>query len=609
MTKQAPSSKKFQTVATIPDPVVNSDGILTYTVLKAIVWNFADVLRDKGQGTVEDYARITIPTLAIKRIMDLSEEAFDKSMSKVRRLIDSNLQTLEQALENTNSTTYHFFDTASLKAKDATRLHLMLLTWGDLMAYPENPNGDEITLKLKHGGVYTTKAKNFMALMFEVIDSLNPDLQYVFNQFDYKVLLTQKNILSYAEFYKVCHANVVENGKSTTHGYSQYSLSNFKFDNEHVTSDIFGDVYMDLIGRFAHDSGKKGGEFFTPTPLVNNAIRFLNLMDLVIRLKADDNSIIRLGDPTSGSNTFHTGFHDLFKAACAKEGFALKNNNVEYYGQELKSFQASMGYMNMVFHGLGPQYNKNKTFMEMNQDVISKFNTGIGTLAGTMDVVLGNPPYGLKDYGIEYAQATAQTDRRWRFGVPKSSEGEFAFIMTALELLNAQGLSVLVLPLGTLFRDSGKNFRKGIVSEDLLEGLITLPANMFLTTSIPVVLWVFNKNKKKEDKQKVFMVNASHDFKKVGKFNEWQPEKAIEAYHARKEIAEYSGYVDMVKMVKEQYNLNVSRYFAKKADKEVIDIFAVETEIAAIETQLLSSKATMDVFFAQIKNLNNGGVV
>lgn len=89
-----------------------------------------------------------------------------------------------------------------------------MLTWGDLMAYPENPNGDEITLKLKHGGVYTTKAKNFMALMFEVIDSLNPDLQYVFNQFDYKVLLTQKNILSYAEFYKVCHANVVESSKS-----------------------------------------------------------------------------------------------------------------------------------------------------------------------------------------------------------------------------------------------------------------------------------------------------------------------------------------------------------------------------------------------------------
>lgn len=219
--------------------------------------------------------------------------------------------------------------------------------------------------------------------------------------------------------------------------------------------------------------------------------------------------------------------------------------------------------------------------MEMNQDVISKFNTGIGTLAGTMDVVLGNPPYGLKDYGIEYAQATAQTDRRWRF-VPNSSEGEFAFIMTALELLNAQGLSVLVLPFGTLFRDSGKNFRKGIVSEDLLEGLITLSANMFLTTSIPVVLWVFNKNKKKEDKQKVFMVNASHDFKKVGKFNEWQPEKAIEAYHARKEIAEYCGYVDMVKMTKENFNLNVSRYFAPKGEKEVIDLPAVNQQIAPV---------------------------
>ena len=244
----------------------------------------------------------------------------------------------------------------------------------------------------------------------------------------------------------------------------------------------------------------------------------------------------------------------------------------------------------------------------MNQDIIAKYANGMGSLAGTFDVILANPPYGVKDYGIDYAQKTALTDKRWRFGVPSGQEGEFAFIMTALDLLNERGMSVLVLPLGTLFRDGGAPYRKGIVNEDHLEGLITLPANMFLTTSIPVVLWVFNKNKKAADKGKVFMVNAGHNFKKVGKFNEWHPKQALDAYHARTAIADYSGYVDLARLTQENFNLNVSRYFAHKADKIAIDIRQVERDILVAESDIFQLRTKMNGLLAQVEALNPGDV-
>lgn len=588
------TSKKLKATSSAIGNISVANAVLTYDTLRSIVWNFADILRDKGQGTVEDYAKITVPTLAIKRILDLQEEALREAFKEKTVELEMGAATNEDILVSTNFSTYRFFNTDALKNHaDGSKLGLLMLTWTKLMAFADNPNGDVITIDLGYGESYSTSAKTFVELMFEVIDALNSEMSHVFQKFDYRQLLTEKNIISYVDFYKVCHARILENGKEVTHGYSGYSLSNYTFDNAHVTSDIFGDVYMDLIGRFAQDSGKKGGEFFTPTPLVENGIRFLDLRALIARIKDDPSTVLRVGDPTCGSNTFLTGFHTELKKQSDAAGVVVSASNVEYYGQELKSFQAALGYMNMVFHELGPQYNKNKSFNDMNQDVIARYAGGIGSLAGTVDVILANPPYGTKDYGIEYAQKTVMTDKRWRFGTPSGQEGEFAFIMTVLDLLNARGMAMLVLPLGTLFRDGGASFRKGIVSEDHLEGLITLPANMFLTTSIPVVLWVFNKNKKAADKGKVFMVNASNDFKKVGKFNEWNPKPSLDAYHARSAVDDYSGYVDLARLAQENFNLNVSRYFARKADKEVIDILAVEDAILSTETEVAQARLRM----------------
>ncbi len=568
---------------------------LLYAEIRKIVWAFADMVRDKGNGTVEDYAKIVLPTCLVKRTLDLQEEFNTKEGASFFELVQIGASSEEQALIDINAKSYRFFDLKYIKEQNI-QPSICLITWSDLMSYEENPNeevrrvgkgkkGEEV---LKFNQVYTTTAKNFIALMFEIISTFNPTMKHVFNTFEYEQLVLRKNIVPLSDFYKTCHEE----------------LSKYDFNMTNISTDMFSDIYMDLIGRFASDSGKKGGEFFTPTPLVKNAWQFIDIKEYARKLISGEKTHISIGDPTAGSNTFLIYGYDLIMAECEelKPG-AISKSVFSFYGQELKAFQYCLGLINMIFHNTIDSYNTGIEIVDQNSNVISNYFNGIGKMKGQLDIVVANPPYGTKDYGINYATDNKINDDRWKYGVPKKQEGEYAFLMTIYDLLNKQGKSVIVMPLGTLFRDGAKEIRKHLLTEDVVEGLITLPGNMFLTTSIPVVLWVLNKDKKEKDKGKVFMVNASKDFKKVGKFNDWQSEKAINSYLTRTEETDYSGYVDFSTLEKNKFNLSVQRYFSKEKEKEEINIIALEKEIIELENQLISRKLKMNSIISQVLDL------
>jgi len=569
---------------------IQTNSIL-YSEIRKIVWGFADMVRDKGNGTVEDYAKIVLPTCLVKRTLDLQAEFNKKEGSSFFELVEIGASTEEQALADINAKSYRFYDSVKVKA-DNLQQSVALISWQDLMGYEDNPNGEEKQVGkngvLAFGQVYKTKAKNFVELMFEIIDSFNPVMKHVFNTFEYRQLILQKNIVPFEEFYKTCHAE----------------LSKYEFNMENISTDMFSDIYMDLMGRFASDAGKKGGEFFTPTPLVKNAWQFIDIKDYARKLISGEKTSISIGDPTAGSNTFLIYGYDLIMAECENlQPGAVSKEVFSFYGQELKAFQYCLGLINMIFHNTIDAYNVGISIPEQNANVINDYFNGIGRMRGQLDIVVANPPYGTKNYGIEYADANKSTDDRWKFGVPKKQEGEYAFLMTIYDLLNKQGKAVIVMPLGTLFRDGAKEIRKHLLQEDVIEGLVTLPANMFLTTSIPVVLWILNKNKKEADKGKVFMVNASKDFKKVGKFNEWQQDKAIQNYLERIEEVDYSGYADFDTLEKNKFNLSVQRYYSKEKEKEIVDIVSLEKEIIELENNLSEKKIKMNSIISQILSM------
>lgn len=564
---------------------------LLYSEIRKIVWGFADMVRDKGNGTVEDYAKIVLPTCLLKRTLDLQSEYNKKDGASFFDLVELGASTEEQALADINAKSYRFYDSSRIKANNLQQ-SVALITWADLMAYEDNPNGEERLVgkngKLAFNQVYKTNAKNFVELMFEVIESFNHIMQHVFETFEYRQLILQKNIVPFDEFYKTCHAE----------------LSKYEFNMENISTDMFSDIYMDLMGRFASDAGKKGGEFFTPTPLVKNAWQFIDIKDYARKLISGEKTSISIGDPTAGSNTFLIYGYDLIMAECEKiEPGKVTKEVFSFYGQELKAFQYCLGLINMIFHNTIDAYNVGIDIPQQNANVINEYISGIGRMRGQLDIVVANPPYGTKNYGIEYALANKATDERWKYGVPVKKEGEYAFLMTIEDLLNKVGKAVIVMPLGTLFRESGREIRKHLIKEGVVEGTVTLPKNMFLTTSIPVCLWILNKDKNRPNKDKVFMVNASEDFKKVGKFNEWQSEKAINNYLNRIEEEDYSGFVDLETLEKNKFNLSIQRYFSKEEVKEEINIVELEKEIIDLENSVSEKKAKMNSIFSQILSL------
>jgi hypothetical protein len=115
-----------------------------------------------------------------------------------------------------------------------------------------------------------------------------------------------------------------------------------------------------------------------------------------------------------------------------------------------------------------------------------------------------NPPFGLKDYGIEYALANSDQSR-FSYGVPNKSDCEYAFILSAIDLLTEDGKAFLILPNGVCYKNSTKKFRKAIREARLLEAVIGLPPKLFDETSIPTTVFMLNKQNPHPDG--IFMMN------------------------------------------------------------------------------------------------------
>lgn len=583
--------------------------------IRSVVWWVADTLRDKTGLQVDAYQPVTLVLLALKRNLDIQREQ-QQPGRKVAEILATEMPMLQAGLRDpkdvaqTLNSLMGFWDSTTLSAE---KFGLPLMTWKDLMNFRDHDAKGErkeplvMVLAANPEGhrtpetalfTYTTLATDLKAFILEIVECMVPDLREAFGAIGLHGVMSSNSEHSATLSNETLRFICTESGTG-----AMARLTDFELNMSAVSIDVFSNTYMDLVGRFAQDSGKRGGEYFTPTPLVVNALRF-SPMGKFVRLIHDDPSfVLRIADPAAGSNTFLIKtFDHLQEVARAMDLPEISPRRVAFYAQELKNIQVGLGVFNMFYHGLAARLNPTEDEVyvgrrpdqggivsRINGNTISEYINKIGVMAGKIHVIGANPPYGTDDYGISYALTAREKnqDKRWIAGVPTRSEGEWAFLQTIVDLMDAIGWAVVIMPMGVLFRDGGADYRQWLLEKDWIEGIIATPGNQFLTTSIPVCLVLLNKDKAPRDRGGVFFVNASEDFTKEGKFNHWNVERAVQAWEERREEPGYSGFVSLERLRKApKYTLAVNRWFSPIREKAAVEPGALAEQVESLQVAI-----------------------
>jgi type I restriction enzyme M protein len=356
--------------------------------------------------------------------------------------------------------------------------------------------------------------------------------------------------------------------------FDKHNLSSENLEN----ADVLGDAYQYLIKMFADDGGTKGGEFYTPKEVVK-------LLTKILKPKEGD----RIYDPTTGSGGM------LIESLHYIKDNGGNPKNVSLYGQEINLGTWAICKMNMLFHDArGADIKKG--------DTIRNPKHLEGGALKTYDKILANPPFSLKNWGVEEAQADEYN--RFPYGIPPKSYGDLAFVSHMVASLNQKGKLGTVVPHGVLFRGGGEGaIRTGFLKDDLVEAVIGLPPNVFYGTSIPAVFLIINKNKPVERKGKVFFIDASAGFVKDGNKNKLREEdinKIAEAFDTFEDVKKFATVVELKTIEENDYNLNISRYVDKTDEEEEVDIEKVISEIKEIKVKYNVNEKKLNRFLREL---------
>ena len=170
--------------------------------------------------------------------------------------------------------------------------------------------------------------------------------------------------------------------------------------------------------------------------------------------------------------------------------------------------------------------------------------------------------------------------------------------------MNSNGRAGVVLPHGVLFRGGSEGrIREQIITNDLLEAVIALPAKLFYGTGIPVAVLIFNRNKPEHKKGKVLIIDAEHDYlegKNQNTLKKQDIEKIIKAYDKYEDVEKYARVVGMKELEENDFNLNVRRYIDSTEEQEVIDVKQVWTELKQLEKERIEIDKKVAGFIAEL---------
>lgn len=355
-----------------------------------------------------------------------------------------------------------------------------------------------------------------------------------------------------------------------------------------TTTDALGDAYEYLIGQFAANSGQKAGEFYTPQGIssILSKIVTLDCQDPKSGKKKKINKVL---DFTCGSGSLLLNVRHEMGA----------NGIGKIYGQEKNITTYNLARMNMLLHRV-----KDTEFEIHHGDTLvndwSILNNMNPSKKMEFDAIVANPPF---SYRWEPKEETAKDFRFSRYGLAPKSAADFAFLLHGFHYLSGDGTMAIILPHGVLFRGGKEEtIRKKLLSDDNIDAVIGLPANLFYSTGIPVCILVLKKCRRTDD---ILFINASSEehYEKGKRQNSLRPEdinKIVETYQLRREENRYSRKVYMREIKDNGYNLNISRYVNLSKEEEKIDLAEVHRQLVVTEKKIESARQKHNEFLKEL---------
>ena len=318
--------------------------------------------------------------------------------------------------------------------------------------------------------------------------------------------------------------------------------------------DIIGDAYEYFMMKFAQESGKSKGQFYTPSEVSRIIARLIGIGNI----KQSADKYWTLYDPAAGSGSLLIRATD--EAPIDEDG----NSIVTIYGQEKDHSTAGLATMNLILHQKG-----NGQILKGNTLVNPQFKDDFGQLR-KFDFVVMNPPFSDKSWSDGLKASSDKYKRFEGFGIPPVKNGDYAWFLHVLKSLNSTGKAGIVMPHGVLFRGNAEEtIRIQLLNTHYIKGIVSLPANLFYGTGIPACL-VFIDKENADTREGIFFIDASSGFKKDGNKNrlrEQDIEKIVRVYTSQEEIKGYSRFVPYSVILEENGgNMNVPRYIQKIDD-------------------------------------------
>ncbi|MBM4144581.1 MAG: helix-turn-helix domain-containing protein [Lentisphaerae bacterium] len=335
-----------------------------------------------------------------------------------------------------------------------------------------------------------------------------------------------------------------------------------------VEPDFLGRAYEYLLRKFAEGQGQSAGEFFTPQEVGW-------LMAFLVR-------------PRQGE--------EVYDYACGSAGLLIKCElalqqrerkvfrPLKLYGQELTGSSYAIARMNMVIHDMEGEIVRGNSMSN------PKFRESDTSLK-QFDIVVANPMW-----NQPFEEAVFENDPFGRFeeqGGVAGGKADWAWLQHTLTSLKPGGRAAVVLDTGAVTRGSGsrnedkeKRIRKWFVEQDVVEGVILLPDNLFYNTTAPGIIVVLNRQKPKARQGRIVLVNAGDEFKK-GQPKNYIPEAGIhriaDAFIKGEDVPKFVKVVTTAEAAKNDYNLAPSRYVATSVAEEYRPIPDIVAEMRGLE--------------------------